>query len=209
MEQEGFREQDMALMIRTVSRMTGRYVRAGDEEMSIAMEAFWEASRRYDAKKGPFPPFAELVIESRLKNYFKKKEKEAGEVSLEMLLENGIEFSDPREGEESLKDEIALYRWELQKFSLSLDLLADHAPKHQDTKRRAVKIARESSKEEKIVGKTYRKKKLPIRDVASHCSVSEKIVKGSKHFILGALIIFVKKYPCLMNWLREARWNDV
>ena len=50
---------------------------------------------------------------------------------------------------------------------------------------------------------TYKKKRLPIRAVARLASVTEKIVKTSKTFILAAMVIVVKHFPALSAWIKE------
>ena len=187
--------QHMAFLIRTVSNFTGKYVSIeNDDEFSIALIAFTEAVKKYDEDRGNFLGFAKLVIESRLKTYLGKKRKESSEVSLEAMQEDGIDFTEEKEENSSLHEEIIQYREELLLFGLTLEVLADRAPKHSDTRKRAV-----------TVEETYLKKKLPIRKVARLSRVTEKIVKGSKEFILSVLIIFVKQFPGLVYWIKGER----
>lgn len=201
-------EHHMAFLIRTVSHLTGRYVSVeNDEEFSIALIAFAEAVKKYDETRGNFLGFAKLVVESRLKTYLGKKKKESSEVSLEVLQESGIDFAKEEqiESEYSLHEEIIQYREELLIFGLTLEHLADHAPKHRDTRKQAVTVAEVASEDKETVAETYRKKRLPIRRVATLAKVTEKIVKGSKEFILAVLIIFVKQFPGLVYWIKGER----
>lgn len=201
-------EHHMAFLIRTVSHLTGKYVSIeNDEEFSIALMAFSEAVSKYEEERGNFLGFAKLVIESRLKTYFEKKKKEAAEVSLEAMQEEGLDFSEEEKEErsDSLHEEILQYREELLLFGLTLEILADHAPKHTDTRKTAVTVAETASEDEETVEETYQKKRLPIRRVANLAKVTEKIVKGSKEFILAVMIIFVKQFPELVYWIKGAR----
>ena len=159
-------ERHMAFLIRTVSRITGRYVSIeNDDEFSIALSAFAEAVRRYEPERGAFLAFAGLVIQSRLCTYLEKEQKQADTISLDSLLEQGQEFPKPEDdsqGQEILKEEISLFSQELSYFHLTLEDLAEHSPKHQDTRERAISIAERSSQEPSVVNTTYRKKKLPM-----------------------------------------------
>ncbi len=101
--------------------------------------------------------------------------------------------------------EIQMYQQELLKFGLTLDQMVDASPKHQDTRKNAMHIAKQASEDEKIVSDTYRKRKLPIRPVAALCRVSEKVVKTSKTFILGSMLVFVKKLSGLESWIIGTR----
>ena len=198
-------EQNMAFLIRTVSGFTGRYVSAEqDDEFSIALSAFAEAVERYEEDRGPFLPFAALVIRSRLQTHAEQQNRRDGEVSLDALTETGLDFAQP-EPDPDLREEIDGFRRELSLFGLTLDQLADEAPRHRDTRDRAVGIARQSSRDGPIVDELYRKRKLPVRRVARLCSVTEKIVKGSRHFILSVILVFVKPFPLLIQWIESAR----
>lgn len=202
-------EKYMAFLIRTVSEFTGRYVSIeNDEEFSIALSAFAESVERYDVSRGSFLSYAHLVIQSRLKNYVLKKAKEPENLSIEGMEESGVELS-CKENQSILQEEIDLYQKELLFFGLSLEQLADEAPKHQDTRKRAIYAAEIGSKDHQIVQDMYSKKRLPIRKVASCANLTEKIVKRSKTFILATMIIFVKGYPQLLTWIKESRCRHV
>lgn len=202
-------ERHMAFIIRTISSLTGRYVAVeNDEEFSIALSAFAEAVEKYDEERGSFLGFAKLVIESRLKSYFARENARPREASLEELYEQGRDFPDEGDGGESgdnLRDEVLLYREELSLFGLTLETLADEAPKHRDTRENAIGIAKKAGNDPPTVEITYQKRRLPVRAVARVAQVTEKVVKRSKSFILAAMIIFVKEYPGLNSFVTGAR----
>ena len=192
----------MAFIIKKTGDFLGRYVSVeNDDEFSIAIEAFAEAIEKYDETRGKFLSFAGLVIESRLKTYAISQNKRNAELSLDEMSENGSDFVDNKTENTDLKLEIEEYGRELSLFGLSFVKLAENAPKHSDTRKKALWIAQKSSENEKIIEKTYKNKKLPVRDVSKYCEVSEKTVKTSKNFILSALIIRIKKFPELLSWI--------
>lgn len=200
-------EEHKAFLIRTVSETTGRYVAVEhDDAFSIALSAFAEAVARYAPERGSFLPFARLVIQSRLRTYMSQESRRERALSLDAMAEAGQEVSAPEEEDNGdLLQEIRLFQAELAGFGLTLELLADCAPRHQDTRARAVDIAERSSASPDIVRETYRKRKLPVRLVAGFCGVTEKIVKGSRQFILAALLVFIKNFPILLHWVRGGR----
>lgn len=79
-----------------------------------------------------------------------------------------------------MHEEIILYREELLKFNLTLEILADCAPKHTDTRRVALDTAETASRDEAIVSETYEKRRLPIRRVSRLSGVTEKIIAFPK-----------------------------
>lgn len=197
-------ERHLPYIIRTVSGVTGRYVSAEhDEEFVVALSAFAEAVQRYDSQRGSFLSYAGLVIKSRLQTYLKEEAAAADALSLDELIEQGYEPEKTDMPDNDLREEIERYQMELKKFGLSLDAMAENSPKHRDTRKTAILVAQQAGGDEQIVSDTYRKRKLPIRPVAILCHVTEKIVKTSKHFILGTMLIFVLKLSGLMSWIRE------
>ncbi len=199
-------ERHKGFIIRTASKASGKYVRIDNDDcFEVALEAFAEAVEKYDENRGGFLGFAKLVMESRLKNYVAKENRTVKTASLEELSENGYDFADDLNREEEiLKEEIREYKKELFHFGLTLEILADTAPKHKDTREKALNIADKAANDRPTAELTYSKRKLPIRAVARLCSVTEKIVKGSKNFILAAMIIFIRKYPSLHTWVKTA-----
>ena len=199
-------DRHLPYIIRTISSLTGRYVSVDhDEEFVIALNAFAEAIRRYDSTRGSFLNYAGLVIRSRLLNFLREEQKTSNCVSLDALLELGYEPEVRGFADDELRGEIQMYQSELEKFGLSLDAMVQYSPNHRNTRETAVLVAEQAGRDEKIVSDTYRKRKLPIRPVALLCHVTEKIVKTSKNFILGTMLIFVLKLSGMIFWLKKTR----
>lgn len=204
----------MPFIIRTVSNLTGKYVSIeNDESFSVALNAFVESVEKYDSERGDFLSFSRIVIESRVKSFFIKDNKRLKCESIEELSENGNEFAEVKEENSqyavAMREEMIMYREELLKFGLTLEILADNAPKHRDTKNKAIEIARVASEDESVVEITYKKRKLPIRAVARVSEATEKVVKKSKIFILSTMLIFINKFPELSKFILKRGDNDV
>lgn len=199
-------QQYMKFMIKTVSEITGRYVSVeNDDEMSIALIAFKEAVDKYDEEKGNFSSYAKLVISSRLKSYLVKENKHKNVDYIEDLKEAGIDVADIYEEKvedtNDLADEIDELRKELIGFGFSFEDLVDEAPKHVDTRNRAIDISKRVTQEKDITSYMYEKKKLPIRKVSSRLSITEKIIKRSKKFIISVVIILDKNFRNIRLWI--------
>lgn len=200
-------ESHMPFIINTISKMTNKYVSIeNDEELSVALLAFDEAVKKYSDERGPFLPFAKLVITSRLKNYFKKENKKYIKVSIENLEEEGIQLSDelknPVDDKTLLIEEIEKLKKEIDTFGFTLEELADEAPKHSDTRKRAIDLSQNVSKDKELTDFMYSKKRLPIKQISLKYTVTEKIIKGSKRFITTGVIIFYKNFRNLKLWIR-------
>lgn len=203
-----FIHSHIPFIIKTINQFTGRYVCLdNDEEISVALLAFNEAIKRYDNSKGPFLAYAKLVINSRLKTFFEKENKNNKKESLEKLREEGIDFSEeltnPIEDKDSLIEEMDTLKSYINDFGFNLDDLVDEAPKHTDTRERAIGLGEKISWCEPIKEFMYTKKRLPIKQISLKYVVSEKIIKGSKKFIITVVIIFDKNLRNLKLWIRK------
>lgn len=197
-------KQHYGFIIKSTSDVTGKYVSAdSDLYLSIAMEAFQEAYHRYELDKGPFLPFAKLVIKSRLYNQLKKEQKGKQVASIDELEEQGIFLGEDPENDNPLKEEIIEWAKELQQFSITFEHLVESSPKHRDTRIRAIDISEKSSNDGEVTGFIHEKKRLPIRLISTKQNVTEKIIKGSKVFILSIIVVFYKKYEQLILWIKR------
>ncbi|BCZ46107.1 hypothetical protein psyc5s11_21740 [Clostridium gelidum] len=200
-------EKHMPFIIKSISDVTGRYVSCeNDEELSVGLLGFHEAIERYDNEKGHFLSFAKLVIGSRIKNYLKSENKHQHS-SLEELLDKGLEIKDEyleqKEDNSILIEEISRLKTEISSFGFTLEDLASEAPKQQATRRNAISLSEEISKDEEFTSFMYVKKRLPIKRIVLKFSVTEKVIKGSKKFIISVVIIIDKNFSVLKNWIRK------
>ena len=200
-------EKHMPFIIKSISDVTGRYVSCeNDEELSVGLLGFHEAIERYDNEKGHFLSFAKLVIGSRIKNYLKGENKHQHS-SLEELLDKGLEIKDEyleqKEDNSVLVEQINRLKNEISSFGFTLEDLADEAPKQQATRKNAISLSEEISKEEEFTSFMYVKKRLPIKRIVLKFSVTEKVIKRSKKFIISVVIIIDKNLSALKNWIRK------
>ncbi|WP_195853129.1 hypothetical protein [Aerococcus sanguinicola] len=125
------------------------------------------------------------------------------DVSLDDLQELGFDPVDERPvSQTDMKVEIEAWKEDLEDFAITLEQLADEAPKHRDTRERAIDISEASSKKRAITDHLFTKKRLPIRKMSRTFDVTEKVIKGSKTFIISVIIIFVKEYRAILDWIR-------
>lgn len=198
----------MAFIVKTISSITGRYVSLeNDEELSIGLLAFKEAVDKYDESRGSFSSFARLVISSRIKNFINKENKHSSVYSLDEMTDAGIEISDkydnPIEDKTELINEIIKLKSEIEGFGFSFEQLVEEAPKHEDTRNNAIDISEKVSKEDTLTSFMFNKKRLPIKQITLKFSVTEKIIKRSKKFIISVVIIICRDFRNLKLWIRR------
>ena len=199
-------ENHMPFIIKSISEVTGRYVSCeNDEEISVGLLGFNEAIERYDNEKGHFLSFAKLVIGSRIKNYLKGENRHQHS-SLDELVDKGIDFKDEYCEEEDnsvLVEQINKLKEEIGSFGFTLEDLVNEAPKQQATRKNAIILSEKISEDEEFTSFMYLKKRLPIKRIVLKFSVTEKVIKRSKKFIISVVIIIDKNLSALRNWIRK------
>ena len=116
----------------------------GEDELSIAMFAFYEAVLGYERSRGNFLKFASKVIRSRLIDYHRAESRHRGHGSLnESTSEDGAELlellPDTRNDIEELntreaaQSEIEEYARALAAFGITFSEVADNCPKQERT----------------------------------------------------------------------------
>ncbi|MBC5996212.1 RNA polymerase subunit sigma [Romboutsia ilealis] len=199
---------NMPFIIKSISKITKKYVSLeNDEELSVGILAFNEAVNRYTHDRGPFLPFAQLVIGSRLKNHLQRENRHRNIISIDNLREEGIEVSDvikdPIEDNQILQNEIRILKDTLYDFGFGLEDLVNNSPKHKETRENAIDLSKRVSQDKPFVSFMYEKKRLPIKKISLKYQVTEKIIKGSKKFIITVIIIFDKKLRNIRLWIKR------
>ena len=210
---EEFIEKHIPFIISCISKFTGRYVSIeNDDEYSIGMMAFVEAIEKYKESRGDFYAFSRLVIESRLKNFFEKENKHIKNKSIEDYKERGTDLVDNLENHdkdglnrEFTINEIKKLKEEIDDFGFGFEELVNEAPKHKDTREKAIDISEKSSREKDITDFMFVKKRLPIKNMSDRFDVSEKVIRKSKLFIITVIIILFRGYRNLKLWIKKGR----
>ncbi|MFP3728115.1 RNA polymerase sigma-I factor [Priestia filamentosa] len=180
----------------------------GADEFSISLIAFDEAIQAYSLdSKQTFKSFASLVIKRRLVDFWRKVETLDAE---DFDGENAIDKSDENmsysqylldQDEEERTEEIDEFSAVLNDFGMSFNDLVDNAPKHSDSKRNAIRIARFISEDDELLYYLYEKKKLPIKDLLDKLDVSKKAIERNRKFIIAMTIVIVENYVHLKEYL--------
>ncbi|WP_240842216.1 sigma factor [Acidaminobacter sp. JC074] len=190
---DNFINEYRPFIIKTISDLKGSYLDIhNDDEYSIGLIAFNEALKKYQPDKGRFLSYAKLVIESRIKNHWKSQHLDEHTDYENVVVESN----------HVLRDEIEYFEKVLLSFGVDFEILIDHAPKHVDTRKRAIHIGEETSKVPSFVEHIYAKKRLPITLMSKAFDTSIKIIKKSKLFIISVVIIFDKKLTAIQEWLK-------
>ncbi|MBA8895911.1 hypothetical protein B0I61_001264 [Clostridium saccharobutylicum] len=118
-------------------------------------------------------------------------------------LEIKDEYLEQKEDNSLLVEEINRLKSEISSFGFTLEDLVNEAPKQQATRQNAINLSEKISNEEEFTSFMYLKKRLPIKRIVLKFSVTEKVIKRSKKFIISVVIILDKNLIALKNWIRK------
>ncbi|MCH4889730.1 hypothetical protein EZV73_19260 [Acidaminobacter sp. JC074] len=198
-----FIETHQPFIIGKITRTTNRYVRKEtDEVFLVGLEAFNEAITRFDESKGNFLPFAGQVIQSRITDWM-RKEKKRQDRETRLGDYDPVDTKD-LEYEVLLKDEVFNFKNELSQFQITFDDLVTKAPKKEKTRKKVTTIGTKASQKESIVTKLFKTRKLPMKEIQSFVKTTLRILKTHRDFIISVMIIKVKKFDLVANFLIES-----
>lgn len=207
---EDFLSDYKPFVLKTVSQITGKYINADDsEEFSIGFLAFNEAIDNFNESiNGNFFSFSKQNIKWKLTNYYHKVSKDSkvypftyfenettGEFEEKYLR---IDSSDVFKKVE-LKEQIAHFEKKLKEFDISFEDLIMDGPKHKDSKKLLLGVAKEITLREELFNKMVKYKNIPIADLMKFVSVSRRTIERNRKFIIAASLIYEEDFDFLRD----------
>ncbi|MFC3341396.1 RNA polymerase sigma factor SigI [Paenibacillus abyssi] len=221
--QESFIASYRPYIAKVTSRFCKRYIDPSrDDEFSIALSAFHEAIGQFSAEAGrSFLGFAETVIRRRLIDYVRKEQRHSKSVPYssfesqdeEDTVVNRIEqqqalqqFNIDSEADER-RLEIGDFNMLLSGYGISFSELVDVSPKHADSRRMLIDIARQLAMNETLFEQLRSKKQLPIKELIALCGVSRKTLERNRKYIIALANVLNGSFPYLQSYLEQSDDN--
>lgn len=196
------------------SKFMGRICTEQDDENSIAMIAFHEAIMGYHWQKGPFLPYAALLIRSRLTDYARKEKRHQGILSLDApgeeddrsLLEQVADNRDlyaEAQGLEATRQEIAELAGVLQQFGVCFADIAEHSPRQERTRQACLSAVAYAMENRHLLEELLRTKKLPLSELVLGSGCDRKTLERHRKYVLAMLVIQTNGYEIIRGHLRH------
>ncbi len=206
-------------IIKVVSKSTGKYVdMENSEEYSVGLLAFNEAIDCFDdSKRAGFLSFAETVMKRRIIDlrrrnlktektfpfsYFSRNVKNEDDTSyLEerfFIVDSSTQLSNIE-----TKEEITSFIKRLSYFGIELKDLLKCTPKHIDSKRLAIKIARILSENKELSEKLERKKTIPMAELLKLVDVNHKTIERNRKFIISVYIVLGSRLEIIQSYVEN------
>ena len=185
-----------------------------EDELSIAMLAFYEAILAYEKGRGAFLPYAARSIKNRLIDHYRAEKRHKNVISLHTpsspeedsgeLVETIPDTADHIEAYEvrtASQKEIQEFSEALSRFGLTFSDVADNCPRQDRTFaacRRVLDFARSRPELLKRVEDTG---KLPMNELASGSGTDKKTLERHRKYLVAILLAFTNGYEIIRGHL--------
>lgn len=219
-ELEALLQESEGFLLRTAAHCCRRFVRKEDEVYAVALLALSQAVGAYTPGRGSFYDFARLLIERRLIDHLRSREKywaeeptdpalfespvdEWGEaLPLGLALAGEALAAEQRAREEGdLRLEIAALSGVLSRYGFSFFDLPECSPKAEKTRRDCRKAVAELVKNPALVEELRRTGMLPLKILEKEARVPRKILERHRRYIIAAVEILSGEYPHLADYM--------
>lgn len=206
---EDFLKESQPFIRHVASQVCHRNLDWGrDDELSEALIAFNEAIDHYEEERGvPFLAYARLLIKRRLIDFYRrKKSREALPLDQEdvgQAVEIHLGLHDFREREQNQERalEVQEFAKTLAQYDLKFNDLVQVSPKHRDTRKTLLQVARILANDSELWSQVERKKKIPMQALALKCQVHPKVLERGRKFILAVAVLIANQHDFI--YLRE------
>ncbi len=184
-----------------------------DDELSIAMFAFYEAIRNYSRLKGSFLKLAALQIRNRLIDYYRKEKRNNGNVSLDTADEEHTELINTISDEHNDYEEIELrdathheieeLSAQMADFGLTMSDIAESSPKQNRSAASCGAAIRYARNNPELLDEFLASKRVPLAKLAKGASVDRKALERHRNYLAGVLLICTNGYEILRGHIMQ------
>ena len=168
-----------------------------EDELSIAMLAFYEAVLAYEKSRGAFLPYAARAIKNRLIDHYRTEKRHGNVISLHTPLggeEDGGELLDTipdtvdHAGDYAVRTasrrEIQEFSEKLAQFGLTFSDVADNCPRQERTLKRVEDTG-----------------KLPMGELSAGSGTDKKTMERHRKYLVAILLAFTNGYEIIRGHL--------
>ena len=185
-----------------------------DEELSIAMLAFYEAILGYEQNRGAFLSYASRGIRNRMIDHYRKEKKHAKVISLHAPLQDEDDdiskldrLEDPKNEIEAshrraaAREEIEEFERKLGEFGITFSEVADTCPRQERTLASCQRVLAAAKLHPEIFDILLESKKLPISSLAEKSGTDKKTLERHRKYLIAVLLAFTNGYEIIRGHL--------
>ena len=184
-----------------------------DDELSIAMFAFYESIRNYSKLRGSFLKFAALQIKNRLIDNYRKERRNKGQISLDVSDDDKPDLKDTIRDEhdkyqenelrEATQQEINELSAQMQDFGVSMTDVAENSPRQRRTLEICQKAVQYARNNPEILEDFLRTKRVPLAKIADGANVERKSLERHRRYLVAVLLICTNGYEIMRGHIMQ------
>lgn len=184
-----------------------------EDELSIAMFAFYQAMLSYQRIKGPFLAYAARIIRHRLIDEYRKQQRHSGVISLyqpqsqeeevpllEQIPDHGADMASHQQRMAS-QEEIAEFSAQLETFGITFSHVADNCPKQERTLRACRQVLAYARTAPQLLDQMVATKRLPLAELSQGAKVERKTLERHRKYLVAILLAFTNGYEIIRGHL--------
>lgn len=194
---EDFISSYTPFMLKVASKTVGRYIDIkNSDEYSIALSAFNEAIDSFDMTKNyNFILFSEHVIRNRLIDHMRRSNRNKElpfsyfDNDSEMLEKYIIPESNITIEDVEIKEEIIEYKKTLEEYGITFVDLIANVPKHEDSRRLCIRIAKLLADDEDLFRLLQKYKNIPRNELKKKAKVHGRTIGNHRKYIIALCLV--------------------
>lgn len=185
-----------------------------DDELGIAMLAFYESVMAYKRGRGAFLKLAAVGIRNRLIDYYRQEQRHGGNLSLEQpaageeegrtvldTLDTGEDTVEEHASRDAARSEIEEFAAQLKKFDLSLGDIADNCPKQERTLSACLRALEYAKANPLLLRQVEHCGKLPIAQLSKGAGVEKKTLERHRKYMVAIMIAYTNGFEIIRGHL--------
>lgn len=186
-----------------------------EDELSIAMAAFYEAILGYERGRGAFLSYAARAIRNRLVDHYRRESRHSGQLSLnvpreeegsEELLDSIPDSRDEieaRDLQEASRKEIAEFGRQLAAMGISFSDVAESCPRQSRTLAACHRVLAHARANPHLLERFVRSGRLPVSELALSSGTDRKTMERHRNYLAAILLAFTNGYEIIREHLRQ------
>ena len=185
-----------------------------EDELSIAMLAFYEAVLSYEKHRGAFLPYAARAIKNRLIDHYRTERRHGNVISLHAPAGGDEESGHLLDALPDHRDEIGAYEQrtasqaeiqefgaQLARFGLSFSDVADNCPRQERTLAACRRVLDYARANPALLEKVAETGKLPMNELALGSGTERKTLERHRKYLVAILLAFTNGYEIIRGHL--------
>ena len=184
-----------------------------EDELSIAMFAFYEAILGYERVRGAFLPYAARAIRNRLVDAYRREKRHRNVASLhdpstdgadrtllETLPDTRDEIAD-LEARTASQQEIRTFGEQLGRYGIAFSDVADNCPRQERTMAACRRVLDYARSHQALLDRLVESGRLPIGELSAGSGMDKKTLERHRKYLVAILIAFTNGYEIIRGHL--------